>query len=587
MIQRSATAELSPADYQRLAREVDSVQVNKAGVYVLSSFSAQFFAPYLTVETFQLGLPLSISVAPFMQFEQFIQDPDSPLANSLTRVVMLLMRPEDIDAELYRGHALATDSATRLASHRERLVGIAQSIRARSDATILVANAAPPPSTLDNAHLVSAIHEHNQMLSDAVSEVRSCYIADWAGAVAAYGSRRFVDQRLWYLGRIACGHSASVAIAQRLARQLAALFLPRAKCVVVDLDNTLWGGAVGDEGLSGIELGGDYPGNAYRDLQYTLKGLLDRGIVLALASKNHEAVAREVFETHPEMVLRWEDFACHRVNWEPKSENVRAIARELNLGTDSLVFLDDDPVECGEMRRELPEVKTVCLGRDPWRFKEKIAEIPELDRVVITDEDHARANMYRQDVQRKAAARSVSSSHDFLQSLVMEASVSLCDERNLARVAQLIGKTNQFNLTTRRHGMESIRRMALSADCRVACLRLRDMYGDLGLVSVAILAKESDRDWRIDSFLMSCRVMGRGVEDAFLSYLADLVRGSEGTRLIGEYVSSAKNGIVRSFYRDRGFAALDSQAEVERAVIDLERGALQWPAHILRSGTEG
>lgn len=579
-----AEVPLTPAVYQRLARGIESIEGAQTRVHLLSSFSAQFLVPYLRVEAYRLGLRIEATLGPFGQFEQELHDERSGLWVPGTRVVVVLMRPEDVDPALDHSPPAAAP-AEHLAAVRERLLGLLRELRRRTTAVLLVANAAPP-SALDASYLGAlghAVLEHNLLLAQAIAQISDAHVFDWAGAVADYGASRFEDRRLWYLGRVACGAEASAVVARRLARHLGALLLPRAKCVVVDLDDTLWGGVLADDGIEGIQLGDDYPGNVFKDFQRRLKDLSGRGVLLAVASKNHEPLAREAFDRHPEMVLRWEDFAALRINWNPKAQSLREIAQELNIGIESLVFLDNDPVECASVRAEAREVTVACLGRDPLGFERILSGIAALDRVGVTAEDEGRARMYQGERHRREQQVRAQSRAEFLAGLAMKATVGLCDATTLPRIVQLIGKTNQFNLTTRRRGMEDVRALAGAASSRVGHLRLADAYGDLGLACVGILRQdETAADWLIDTFLMSCRVMGRGVEEAFLSYLGECARGAGASRLIGEYLPSAKNGIVSGFYSEHGFRPQAGEDGGRRFVIELSGGALPWPSHIVR-----
>jgi FkbH-like protein len=572
---------LRPAEYHRLARTIGALAEPRHHVHILSSFSAQFLEPLLLVEAYRAGLLLELTVAPYGQFEQELHG-DSPLRRSDNRAVVILLRPEDVDAELYRASEPAA-IIERLGRLEERVVSLAAAIRRDSRATLFVANAAPrpgeggAPSALDEA-----LHDYNARLARQLGALADVHVFDWAGAVTAFGSARFEDPRLWYLARVPCSQEASIFVSQKIARRLASVLVPRAKCVIVDLDDSLWGGAVGDEGVEGIALGDDYPGSVFKDFQHRLKALTRQGILLAIASKNDEATVRDAFARHPEMVLRWEDFASHRISWDPKELAIPRIAEELNIGLDSLVFLDDSPVECAAVKRALPSVQVHCLGRDPLAFKSILAGIATLDRPVLTDEDQHRTQMYLQARQRHEHEQQHQSREDFLASLAMKAEVAVCTGVSLPRVAQLIEKTNQFNLTTRRHPHDEVRAMLTDGGARVATLRLGDSYGDLGLVCVGILlrAPKDPAEWRIDTFLMSCRVMGRGVEDAFLAYLIELVKAAGGRRIVGEYRPSAKNGIVKDFYARRGFA----EAPSGQFSLDLTEGAVSWPAQIERLG---
>lgn len=571
-----------PATCQRLAREIVARGDARLTLHVLASFSSQLLAPYLRIEADRIGLPLEPRLGPFMQFEQEIEAASAPGIRG-RHAVLVLMRPEDVDPDLFR-YPRAVDVAARLAALRERLLALCRSLRARTEATLLVANAAPlwrSGDAGDPRSLPHAVAEHNRLLAEEVARVTDTHVFDWAGTVADFGASRFTDARLWALGRVVCGHEASVTVARRIARHLGSLFLPRIKCVVLDLDDTLWGGAIGDDGLEGLALGGDYPGSAYKEFQHRLKALSATGVLLAVASKNDEATVRAAMSDHPEMVLRWEDFSAHRVSWDPKPASLRSIARELNLGLESLAFLDDNPVECEAVRAELPEVTVACLGREPLELASLLDEIPGLDRPPPTEEDAARVRSYADDGKRRALH--AESPGDYLAKLGMEARVGLAQATTLQRIAQLVAKTNQLNLTTRRHSPERLRALAESPDARVAWLRLKDVYGDLGLVGVAVLVREPASTWRIDSFLLSCRALGRTAEACLLSYLGELAREAGGERLLGEYVATARNAIARDLYAQNGFTALEPAGEVARWELVLGPGALPWSTVVRRA----
>jgi FkbH-like protein len=347
------------------------------------------------------------------------------------------------------------------------------------------------------------------------------------------------------------------------------------------LDNTLWGGVIGDDGLDGIRLGDDWPGNPYKAFQRAVLGLRDRGIVLAVASKNDEAVAAEVFRRHPEMLIKWNDLAAVRINWKPKSVNLRSIADELNIGVDSLVLFDDNPVERAEVRAGIPTVGVVEVPADPVHYRRALMESGYFDQVGLSAEDFDRADMYRTDRARRDLEHTAQSVEEFLRNLEMEAVVAPATDATLGRIAQLIGKTNQFNLTTRRHKPADLSRMMETDQFFVAGLRLRDRFGDQGLIAVAILERKGDSGW-LDTFLMSCRVMNRGVERAMLAYLAEQARVMGCNRLIGEYRPTDRNRMVEGLLPEVGFIRDGENGGGILWRLDLAEGSLPWPGHIRR-----
>ena len=256
---------------------------------------------------------------------------------------------------------------------------------------------------------------------------------------------------------MAVAQAAMPSFAERLVRSVAAVVRPAAKCIVIDLDNTIWGGVIGDDGPEGIKLGDDYPGSVFKDFQAALLGYRHRGFLLAIASKNNRDVAIEALDKHPEMILRSQHFAAIEINWEQKPANLRRIAETLNIGLDSFVFLDDNPLERAQVSAELPMVNVVELPADPLGYLPALREVAALDRPRLLGEDLHRADMYRQESERKEFLSKQGSVEDFLAGLAMTAEVGKLNSHTMERICQLIGKTNQFNLTTRRHGMEAVR----------------------------------------------------------------------------------------------------------------------------------
>jgi FkbH-like protein len=322
--------------------------------------------------------------------------------------------------------------------------------------------------------------------------------------------------------------------------------------VAVDADNTLWGGVVGEDGALGVLLGDDFPGSAYRDFQKLLLHWRRQGVLLTLLSRNNEADVWEVFDRRPEMVLRREDVSGWRIGWEPKPDNLRALAEAMSLGLDSFVFIDDDPMEVERMRAAWPEVACVQLPADPARIVDEVARHRLFERLRTTTEDRGRAGMMA-DEGRRSELRSRLSPQEFLASLQLRVRVFDAAEEHVARITQLVNKTNQFNLTTLRRDEAEIRRLMAAADHRVYGLSAQDRFGDYGLTGAAIL-RDLGPSCEIDTFLLSCRILGREVETAFLAALAREA-GRRGRReMVARYVPTARNAPAADFLPRHGFA---------------------------------
>jgi len=588
--------DLRPADYIRLARALeragDETGLVPLKVAVLSSHSLGFVQPFLAVEAARIGFRVSSYVGAFGQFEQELLANDSALYRFAPDALVLALRPEDVDPDaVVRYHGPGGPRFAALAADLpERLGRLVEAFRARSDAPVLVANFAPPaalPFGAFDAHLAAslgyALDGLNRAVRDAVAARANAYVWDYAGLVRACGAAEWTDPRLWALARIAVAARHQPAAARHLARSLAAVRRPPAKCLVLDLDNTLWGGVIGDDGLSGIQLGDDYPGNVFKSFQRSVLGLADRGILLAVVSKNDHAVVQQAFREHPEMLITWEQLAAVRINWEPKSGNIRAVAAELNLGADALVLFDDNPVERAEVRANAPEVGVIEVPPQPTGYVRALWESAYFDQTTLSDEDRGRAEMYGRERQRRALQQGFASPEAFLASLAMVAQVGELDDTTRERVAQLVGKTNQFNLTTRRHSAAALAELAAAPDAVVGWLRLRDRFGDQGLVAVGILRRDGRRA-EVDTFLMSCRVMNRRVEQAMMAFLVEHARRLGCDELAGEYVRTARNGMVEQLYAELGFEAEPGQPQRYR--LDLRRGDVAWPPVIRREDAE-
>ena len=502
---------------------------------------------------------------------------------------MLLLRPEDVAPDL-GARVLGADALdATLGGLVDRLAECVRTFRRTSRAPVLVANFALPstlPLGVFDANvpesLAHALARANMRLRERVAEFPDAAVWDYAGLVAAHGAANWTDRRLWALARIPVAAALQPALAAHLVRSAAGLLRKPAKCLVLDLDNTLWGGVVGDDGLAGLQLGDDHPGSAFKAFQRAVLGLADRGILIAIVSKNDLEPVEQAFREHPEMLLRLEHVAAMRVNWNPKSGNLREIAAELNIGSDALVFFDDNPVERAEVRANAPEIGVIEVPTDPLGYVSALLDSGWFDQPALLAEDRARVRMYRENAERRSLEQRFESVDDFLHSLQMVATIGEADASTLGRIAQLVGKTNQFNLTTRRHSQTELAAMAADPRTVVAWLRVRDQFGDQGLVCVAVLRADGDTA-HVDSFLMSCRVMNRRVEHAMMAFLDEHARRLGCRWLTAEYIPTKKNGMVRGFYDGFGFAAESAGDDgAVRYRLDLAGSRLTWPDVITR-----
>ena len=386
------------------------------------------------------------------------------------------------------------------------------------------------------------------------------------------GVRHWHDPLLWHRAKQETSPTVAPVYGDMVARVLAALQGRSYKCLVLDLDNTIWGGVIGDDGVDGLELGqGSALGEAFAAVQDYAAQLGKRGVILAVCSKNDEANALAAFAEHPEMVLKRSDIACFKANWDDKAANIRAIARELNIGLDALVFVDDNPFERNLIRQELPEVAVPEIPDDePALIPMALADAGYFESLSVTDDDRARMAQYQANRARQESQSQATDLPAYLRSLAMQLVWRRFDRAGLGRIVQLINKTNQFNLTTRRYTEEEV--LAVMADPRAFGLQLRliDRFGDNGVIAIVIGWMDGSEDCRIDTWLMSCRVLGRQVEEATLNLLAAEANRMGARRLVGEYRPTAKNGMVAGHYARLGFTVVETDADgAARAMLDL------------------
>jgi FkbH-like protein len=446
---------------------------------------------------------------------------------------------------------------------------------ARSPSALLINSlpvpCAPTAGLLDGRHrsgLRRAVHLINERLLSASDRHGNIVVVDADQALADIPPSRHRDPKLWFYGRLAYSADAMRALASAFAQTWALLARGPAKVLALDFDNTLWGGTYGEDGIERLACSEDFPGNAFRVFQQECLRLKQQGLLLVALSKNNPD-AMTVFGQQPGMVLKKEDFAAAAVNWRPKPENIRQVSTELNLGLDSFVFIDDSPHEREAMRRLCPEVVVPELPADPALRPSWLRRLTCTWPVRLTEEDARRSEMYAAERGARALKASAASIEDYLGGLEQRLTVSLANSGTIARVAQMHQRTNQFNLTTRRLSEAEIATLVDHPERGLALVgRVVDKFGDHGIVTAATVSIEGAKA-EIETFLMSCRVIGREIEKAFLATLLSLLASRGANRVIGRFSASAKNGMVRDFYRANGFTLLEGDDRASAWLFDL------------------
>jgi FkbH-like protein len=370
------------------------------------------------------------------------------------------------------------------------------------------------------------------------------------------------DAALWHKSKQEVHPVVSHKYGEYVMRIVGAQYGRSSKCLVLDLDNTLWGGEIGDDGLQGIKLGyGSAVGEAYLAFQRYLLRLRDRGVVLTVCSKNDEVNAFQPFDEHPEMLLKRADIACFVANWNDKVSNLRTIAKTLNLGTDAMVFVDDNPFERNLVREHMPEVAVPEMPEDPALYAQILSDAGYFEAIGITQEDRDRVTQYRANREREILKDSVTDISSYLIELRMELSWRPFDETNLKRIVQLINKTNQFNLTARRYSEAEVKAIMANPYALTWSVRLKDRFGDNGIIAVVFGKLNIEKDFELETWLMSCRVLGRQVEDACMNLVAKGAQDIGARRIVGEYRPTSKNSMVRDMYPRFGFKLAETDAE--------------------------
>lgn len=544
-----------------LQRErADSGETGLRRLMILSSFNTDLMPPFMVEAMARAGIAVDVKNGDFGQIAAQILNPQSELYAEDPGDVLMVPAPEDLLAPLY-GSVLAPADQEELVTDRldELKMAVSALLERLPDTTCYVVafgtGRAPSGHILDPtapARGQTAVTRFTDGVRELARLSPRVIVVDWDWHVRAVGSAGFVDERLWYLARMRLNPEGLSRLADLVARHVAAYHGSARKVAAIDLDGTLWGGVVGEVGLSGVDLGEEGTGLAFQDFQRELVRLRDAGVVLVACSKNNRDDVVDLFERHPAMIIELSDFASERINWQDKATNLREIAADLQLGLDSFVFFDDNPVERGWIEQALPEVAVPELPEDPSERPAFLRAGRFFDRVGLTEADHLRAGSYVAQGQRSRLMAGSTSFGDFLRSLDQEVIIESVNDATLARAAQLCQRTNQFNLTTRRHTVADLERMMVSEDRELYVLSVRDRFGDSGITGLAILVFDDGRA-EIETFLLSCRVLGRRVEDALLAFLGDrtVARGAE--RLVGQFLPTDRNMQAAAFLPERGF----------------------------------
>ena len=564
--------------YGSVSAPVDRIFLRVA---VLRSFTIEPAFPVVRAAALTHHLELELVVGDHNTYAQDILAPDGLPYGADINVVILAVNTRDIVPDLWgRFTSLSEAAVTETIDDTiETFDSLFAAFRAQSDKALVVHNLELPPETatgiLDAQKTdgqQSALRRINTGILEAAGRHKGIYLLDYDALVSRHGRRGWNDEGRWLAMRMPIASEHLAHLADEWLKFLMPISGRTCKALILDLDNTLWGGVVGEDGLDGIKLDGEFPGAAFQAVQAKALDLYERGIILGICSKNNPDEAMAAIESHPGMLLKPRHFAAIRTNWQDKATNLKEIAQELSIGTDALALLDDNPAERLWVRGQMSEVTVIAVPDDPLGLAPALAESPVFERLSLSDEDRQRGRYYAEDRERTEHRASLASVEDYYRSLQMTLDVFRPDAGDAARVAQLTQRTNQFNMTTRRYSDQDIGKLLDDPAALVYAARSSDRFGDNGIIGAIILRLEGELA-DIDSLLLSCRVIGRTIETAFLAAAAQAARVKGARQLRGHFLPTAKNAPAKGFFEQSGFTCTEQtdkgsiwEADIEAAL---------------------
>ena len=542
---------------KNLKKNYSSLNVIK--VAILGDTATQFLQQALRGAGFDYGFDLQIWEADFNQIERQVFDPSSELYEFKPEIVIVFQSAHKLLATYNK---LKPDKYSSLAEHQLALVdNLTSTISSRLQSKIIYYNYTEINDAVfgNYANKVASsflyqLRKLNYELMVFATKNPNFYLCDLSSLQNQVGKSNFFHTSVYINTEMVLSIDILPEVALKTLDLIAAMNGKFKKCLIIDLDNTMWGGIIGDDGLENIQVGSLGIGKAFTEFQYWIKKLKNRGIILAVCSKNTESVAREPFEKHPDMVLRLEDFAVFVANWENKADNIRYIQSILNIGFDSMVFLDDNPFERNIVRENIPGITVPELPEDPADYLEFLYQLNLFETISFSDEDAERTTQYQVEAKRNMLQKNFTNEADFLKSLNMVSLVEPFNKFNSPRVAQLSQRSNQFNLRTVRYTEADVEMLSnKNQDYHTFSFTLEDKYGDNGLICVLILKTENKNILFVDTWLMSCRVLKRGMEHFVLNTIVNYAKEKGYSTVKGEYIPTEKNEMVKDHYLKLGF----------------------------------
>lgn len=548
-------------------------------ISILSSFTINGIKEVLYVKCCEQGISSEFHVGNYNQYVQEILNHQSELYRFSPDFIIIFIDAFSIWGESYLSPYQISDEERKeqVNEKTEEIGALIEKIKENSSAKILLHNfevpVYSPLGILENKQafgFIEATEELNSRLRDIFKSDNQVFLFDYNLFCSKIGKRHLIDHKMYYIGDMKLDLKHFPHLADEYLSYIKPLMSITKKCLVLDLDNTLWGGVVGEDGLEGIKLGLTNEGKPFIEFQKYILSLFHRGVILAINSKNNINDVLPIFQKHPYMILKEEYFAAMQINWDDKISNMKAIAEELNLGLDSMVFIDDDKLNREMVRAAYPEVLVVELPDDPSLYLRTLMEINDFNTLQITEEDTKRGKIYAAQKGRKKIQKTTTDITDYLRKLETVLTIEKATPFTIPRISQLTQKTNQFNMTTRRYLEEDIKQFAESSSVHIISVKVEDKFGDNGITGVAIV-KKGEEEWKIDTFLLSCRVLGRKVEEAIIAYIIEQAKKDNARTLSGEFISTKKNAPAKSFYKANGFNYKKMEKDNEIWVYELNK----------------
>jgi FkbH-like protein len=557
--------EPSISDYLNEKSNINTIS-HRIKIALVSSFSINGLKEVISLKCSKMNISSDIYEAPYNQVSQEIINQKSELYEFKPELTFLILDTRSILGEEYFFPYKISDLERKESINKKinQIKNLVKDFCEKSNSKLVITKLNIPKYSPYGIHETKTQFSFHQMIEEFNSEIvkeflrsNQVYVYDFDRFVSKFGERNVFEYKQYYFGDFKISLKHLPDFGQELMQYVVAYLGISKKCIVLDLDNTLWGGIVGEDGFDGIRLGPETTGKAFMEFQKTLLALNQRGIILAINSKNNYDDAIKVIREHPYMILKEENFASIQINWDDKVTNMKRIAQEINIGLDSMVFMDDDPVNREFVKKSIPQILVIEMPKDSSEYITTIEDLIELNVEKITNEDKTRAEMYDRKRLASELEKSSLNMESFLKELESKITIEVANEFTLPRISQLTLKTNQFNLTTKRYQEKQIREMSSDQNHIIISAKVEDKFGDNGITGVVIIKKQDSQTWIIDTFLMSCRIMGRDIESGIFGYIVNRAKKENVKKILATYIPTSRNKPVEGLLSKMKFSKIN------------------------------